>query len=291
MIIKTFYDGLINQEVINYFQYTKRPFVLKNAFKTDINLEFLNNKFSKENVLTLNEKSDKERLTVTELIKKIQKGQKYRLRANTKLGNKIFKYVDTSPIFKIKGIHKNIFDYFLSFGKSSRQKTLFLSTKGCTFSKHAHVISGMILQLNGTKIWHLSKNRENFFSIKYKSLLNPNPLYVTEKNHKTDLKVLLEPGDLLYMPAYWFHYTYSDNLSISFSYFFTESLFYYFKNSPLMFLYQGFRNPLQAIIKSLKKEPEDHIFERKDIINMCNKIKNLNKRQEALRFFKSNDYS
>tara|TARA_B100001250_G_C19807064_1_gene793865 strand:+ start:941 stop:1816 length:876 start_codon:yes stop_codon:yes gene_type:complete len=289
--IKIFNKDVLKSELISFFSNTKKPFIIRNVFKSKVNIDFLKNKFSNEKVLTLNNNSDKELLKVSSLIKKIEKGKKYRLRANTKLGNKIFKYIDSSIIKKIKGKERNPFDYLLSFGKNSRQKTFFLSTKGCTFAKHAHVISGMILQLSGKKTWYISKCRENFFSIKYKSLLNPNPLYVTDKNSKEEIKFTLNPGDFLYMPAYWFHYTKSNQLSLSYSYFFTEKITYYLKYFPLMFIFQGLRNPYQAIKKAVKKEPEEHIFDRRDIINTCNKIKNSNKRKEALDFFKRNDFS
>ena len=42
-----------------------------------------------ELLISLNEYSDKKNLTVSNFINEIKKGKKYRLRANTKLGNKI----------------------------------------------------------------------------------------------------------------------------------------------------------------------------------------------------------
>ncbi|MFL2998735.1 MAG: JmjC domain-containing protein [Candidatus Neomarinimicrobiota bacterium] len=291
MTIKTFNKNVLDRDLVSFFNNSKKPFIIRNIFNSEVNIDFLKNKFQKEKVLTLNKDSDKELLRLSTLIKEIEKGKKYRLRANTKLGNKIFNYIDTSIIKRLKGKQKNIFDYLLSYGKSSRQKTLFLSTKGCTFSKHAHVISGMIFQLSGTKTWHISKSRDDFFSIRYKSFLNPNPLYVTDKTPEEELKFTLNPGDFLYMPAYWFHYTTSNELSLSFSYFFTEKITYYLKYSPLMFIYQGLRNPYQAIRKAIEKEPEEHIFDRKDIINTCNKLKNPIKRTEAIEFFQKNDFS
>ena len=57
------------------------------------------------------------------------------------------------------------------------------------------------------------------------------------------------------------------------SYFFTEKLNYYLKKTPLLFLFQAFRNPIQTIYKSLNKEPEDHIFDKMNILRKCYKIK------------------
>ena len=246
MTIKTFNKNVLDRDLVLFFNNSKKPFIIRNIFNSNVNIDFLKNKFQKEKVLTLNKDSDKELLRLSTLIKKIEKGKKYRLRANTKLGNKIFNYIDTSIIKKLKGKQKNIFDYLLSYGKSSRQKTLFL---------------------------------------------NPNPLYVTDKTPEEELKFTLNPGDFLYMPAYWFHYTTSNELSLSFSYFFTEKITYYLKYWPLMFIYQGLRNPYQAIRKAIEKEPEEHIFDRKDIINTCNKLKNPINRAEAIEFFQKNDFS
>jgi len=289
--IKTFHESSPFNEIEYYFKIIKKPFIVRNIIDSHINLDFLMSKFKDEEVISLNPNSDKEVLTISKLIDKISEGEKYRLRANTKIGNKITRYIDTTFIKKIKNKKKNIFDYFLSFGKTSRQKTFFLSTKNCTFTKHAHIISGLIIHLNGKKTWYISKSREKFFSIKYKSLLSPNPLYVTDKNPKNEISFTLNPGDLLYMPAYWFHYTISHDTNISYSHFFTESIWYYISKTFLMFTYQTITNPFLSLVKAIRKEPEEHIYDREDIIKRCNKISNTCKRNEAMKFFKDNDYS
>ena len=242
-------------------------------------------------MIALNENSDKETMSVSQLIRKVNQGKKYRLRANTKIGNQLKEHIDTHYLERVRGNKKHLFDYLLSFGKTSRQNTLFLSTKECTFSKHAHVISGLIMHLYGNKTWYISKTRERFQSIKYKSLLNPNPLYVTEKDPTEEIALRLEPGDMLYMPAYWFHYTYSYDINISYSHFFTEPIQYYLYKTFLMFTYQAVTNPVHSFIKAIRKEPEEHIFDREEIIDKCNKIRNKTQRDEALKFFKDNDYS
>ena len=278
-------------EIREYFRNEKKPFIVRNVIKSKINLDFLIDKFKEEEVISLNPNSDKEILSVASLIKKVKNGKKYRLRANTKLGNKVSQYIDTSFIENIKNQKKHLFDYLLSFGKTSRQKTLFMSTKDCTFTKHSHIISGLILHLDGKKTWYISNKRESFTSIKYKSLLNPNPLYVTDKRPDEEISFNLNPGDLLYMPAYWFHYTISHDTNISYSYFFTEPIKYYLTKTFIMFTYQAVTNPIFSLLKALKKEPEEHIYDRDDILKKCKKIRNRNKRDEALKFFKENDYS
>ena len=279
------------REIREYFHNEKKPFIVRNVIKSKIDLDFLIDKFKEEEVISLNPNSDKEILSVASLIKKVKNGKKYRLRANTKLGNKVSQYIDTSFIENIKNQKKHLFDYLLSFGKTSRQKTLFMSTKDCTFTKHSHIISGLILHLDGKKTWYISNKRESFISIKYKSFLNPNPLYVTDKRPDEEISFNLNPGDLLYMPAYWFHYTISHDTNISYSYFFTEPIKYYLTKTFIMFTYQAVTNPIFSLVKALKKEPEEHIYDRDDILKKCKKIRNRIKRNEALKFFKENDYS
>jgi hypothetical protein len=278
--------------VEDYFLNIKKPFVIRGITKSNVNLNFLDENFSEIQVFTLNPKSEKEKLSISNLIKKVRNGEKYRLRANTSLGNKISNYIDMSFIKSLKNKIFSPLDFLLSFGKTSRQKTLFLSTKGCTFTKHAHIISGLIIHLEGRKTWYISKNREKFSTIKYKNLLHPNPLYVTDKCLDNEFEVELEPGDLLYMPAYWFHYTVSHGINLSFSYFFTEPISYYLKNTFKMFFYEALTNPFQSLIKSIKEEPEEHIFDKKDIVKNCyEKISDSQKRDEALKFFKEGDFS
>ena len=56
-------------------------------------------------------------------------------------------------------------------------------------------------------------------------------------------------------------------------------------------MYQAVTNPIFSLLKALKKEPEEHIYDRDDILKKCKKIRNRIKRNEALKFFKENDYS
>ena len=58
-----------------------------------------------------------------------------------------------------------------------------------------------------------------------------------------------------------------------------------------MFLYQAITNPVFSLVKAVRKEPEEHIYDREDILKRCDKIRKLSERKEALEFFKNNDYS
>ena len=291
MDIKLFNNKTDINEIRNYFNNIKKPFVIRNAVKSKIDASYLNNYFGDQNITFLNDQSEKENLKLSEFIQKINSGSQYRLRANTKIGNLIVDHIDTKYIQQIKNKKKHFLDYLLSFGKTSRQHTLFLSTKDCVFAKHAHITSGLIIQLHESKTWYLSKTRDDFWKVKYKRVIFPTPLYIIDKKIKHEHVVTLDPGDMLYIPAYWFHYTTSKNTNISYSHFFTEPMFYYLKYSFLMMVYQAITNSIYSFILAMKQEPEENIFHKHDLIHRCNKIRNEKKRLEALEYFRSNDYS
>jgi|TARA_B110000116_G_C16675838_1_gene508407 hypothetical protein len=289
--MKIFHNTTDIKEIKHYFDNIKKPFVIKNAVNSRIDVSYLNNYFGDQNITFLNDQSEQENLKLSDFIEKIDSGSKYRLRANTKIGNLIVDHIDTSYIQKIKNTKKRFLDYLLSFGKTSRQHTLFLSTKDCVFAKHAHVTSGLIIQLHESKKWYLSKTRDNFWQVKYKRVIFPTPLYIIDKKINNEDVVTLDPGDMIYIPAYWFHYTTSKNTNISYSHFFTEPMSYYLKNTFLMLAYQSITNSIYSFVLAIQQEPEENIFHKHNLIHKCNKIRNKEKRLEALEYFRSNDFS
>ena len=289
--MKIFHNTTDIKEIKHYFDNIKKPFVIKNAVNSRIDVSYLNNYFGDQNITFLNDQSEQENLKLSDFIEKIDSGSKYRLRANTKIGNLIVDHIDTNYIQKIKNTKKRFLDYLLSFGKTSRQHTLFLSTKDCVFAKHAHVTSGLIIQLHESKKWYLSKTRDNFWQVKYKRVIFPTPLYIIDKKINNEDVVTLDPGDMIYIPAYWFHYTTSKNTNISYSHFFTEPMSYYLKNTFLMLAYQSITNSIYSFVLAIQQEPEENIFHKHNLIHKCNKIRNKEKRLEALEYFRSNDFS
>ena len=289
--MKIFHNTTDIKEIKHCFDNIKKPFVIKNAVNSRIDVSYLNNYFGDQNITFLNDQSEQENLKLSDFIEKIDSGSKYRLRANTKIGNLIVDHIDTSYIQKIKNTKKRFLDYLLSFGKTSRQHTLFLSTKDCVFAKHAHVTSGLIIQLHESKKWYLSKTRDNFWQVKYKRVIFPTPLYIIDKKINNEDVVTLDPGDMIYIPAYWFHYTTSKNTNISYSHFFTEPMSYYLKNAFLMLAYQSITNSIYSFVLAIQQEPEENIFHKHNLIHKCNKIRNKEKRLEALEYFRSNDFS
>lgn len=289
--MKNFHNTTDIKEIKHYFDNVKKPFVIKNAVNSRIDVSYLNNYFGDQHITFLNDESEQENLKLSDFIEKIDSGSKYRLRANTKIGNLIVDHIDTSYIQKIKNRKKRFLDYLLSFGKTSRQHALFLSTKDCVFAKHAHVTSGLIIQLHESKKWYLSKTRDDFWQVKYKRVIFPTPLYIIDKKINNEDVVTLDPGDMIYIPAYWFHYTTSKNTNISYSHFFTEPMSYYLKNSFLMLAYQAITNSIYSFVLAIQQEPEENIFHKHNLIHKCNKIRNKEKRLEALEYFRSNDFS
>ena len=110
--IKIFDSTNPTSEIRNYFKNEKRPFIIRKAVNSKIDLNFLSKKYKNENVLSLNPNSDKEHIKVSKLIQKIKSGQKYRLRANTKLGNKLIPHIDTSLINKLMENKKKLITFY-----------------------------------------------------------------------------------------------------------------------------------------------------------------------------------
>ncbi len=87
--LKIFSKNDSHELIENYFLNIKKPFVIRGILKSDVNLNFLDENYSEIKVLSLNPKSEKEKLPISSLIKKVRNGEKYRLRTNTVIGNKI----------------------------------------------------------------------------------------------------------------------------------------------------------------------------------------------------------
>ena len=62
-------------EIREFFHNEKKPFIVRNVIKSKINLNFLNDKFKEEEVISLNPNSDKEILSIGRLIKKVKNGK------------------------------------------------------------------------------------------------------------------------------------------------------------------------------------------------------------------------
>ena len=102
MDMKLFNNKTDINEIRNYFNNIKKPFIIRNAVKSKIDGSYLNNYFGDQNITFLNDQSEKENLKFSDFIQKINSGSKYRLRANTKIGNLIVDHIDTKYIQQIR---------------------------------------------------------------------------------------------------------------------------------------------------------------------------------------------
>ena len=62
-------------EIREFFHNEKKPFIVRNVIKSKINLDFLNDKFEEEEVISLDPNSHKEVLSVGSLIQKVKNGK------------------------------------------------------------------------------------------------------------------------------------------------------------------------------------------------------------------------
>ena len=219
----------------------KIPFVIRGAGVNlhQIDIGFLREKFSEYKTHTFNPESVSESMRLGRLLEKVLAGGKYRLRSEPGLGKRLRPFFDESYLQGLRLHQRSFLDALLRLGGKSH--TVFLSTPGCQMTKHCHVTSGFIIQIDGRKTWHISNER--FSETRFKRLYPY--AYLTDKNPRLEYQVILYPGDLLYIPAYWFHYTESEEVNFSFNFFFGEETSVYlrgFRRS--FFLYDLLTKPL-----------------------------------------------
>ena len=78
-----------------------------------------------------------------------------------------------------------------------------------SFNIHTDYPSNFILQVEGRTLWKIFEN-------KHSSLLSPR-FDIEDKNLKIDIEVILEPGDVLYIPSNTYHCAYPSEKRISIS--------------------------------------------------------------------------
>ena len=94
----------------------------------------------------------------------------------------------------------------------------------------------------------------------------------------------MEPGQILYLPAYWFHYTDTDDVTLSMHYLFAEPMSYYLSRAirPLFF-YEVFKRPFGMMKLALSNNNELGFGDKKRWLKT--------KTASELSFLKQNDYS
>ena len=147
-------------------------------------------------------------------------------------------------------------------------------------SNHAHINSTFVIQLEGKKTWHLDFRKLE--DIEHKDMYPYD--FLAEKNPQEEIQITMEPGQVLYLPAYWFHYTDTQDVSLSMHYLFAESMVYYFSRAirPL-FLYELLKRPMGMLKLALARNNEIGFGDKKLWLET--------KTSTELSFLKQNDYS
>ena len=232
----------------------KVPFVIENAEQNPhaIDVSFLKEELGEMEVTCFNPESNSEHIQLGTALSRIEAGEKYRLRADVSLGRRLARYFDTGYFDAIRSYALTLMDVILHFF-AKKKWAIFLSTPSCKMSNHAHVNSVFVIQLEGKKTWHL--DFRGLDDIEHKDLFDYD--FLAEKRPSTELELSLEPGQILYLPAYWFHYTDTDEVTLSMHYLFSEPMRYYLRPGVRsLFFYELFRRPLGMLKLALAKDNE-----------------------------------
>ena len=259
----------------------KVPFVIENAQQNPhgVNVDFIKNAFPDLDVTCFNPESNSEHIQLGDLLGRIQNGEKYRLRADVFLGRRLEKYFNTRYFDAIRNYAYTFFDFVLHT-LAKKKWAIFLSTPSCKMSNHAHVNSTFVIQLEGKKTWHL--DFRSLDEIEYKDLFPYD--FLAEKRPEREIELTLEPGQILYLPAYWFHYTDTEDVTLSMHYLFAEPMSYYMRRSirPL-FIYECLKRPFGLMKLALSNNNELGFGDKKRWLET--------KTDAELQFLKQNDYS
>ena len=259
----------------------KLPFVIDDAGQNPhgVSVDFLQKHLGDMQVTCFNPESNSEEMPLDTVLARIKGGEKYRLRADVNLGRRL-KWLFNSDYFdSIRSYVVTLMDMVLHFF-AKKKWAVFLSTPTCKMSNHAHVNSVFVIQLEGRKTWHL--DFRGLDDIEHKDLFYYD--FLAEKDTQRELEVTMEPGQVLYLPAYWFHYTDTDEVTLTMHYLFAEPLSYYMSAAvrPL-FLYELIRRPLGMMKLALAKNNELGFGDKKQWLRTKN--------PSELSFLAQNDYS
>ena len=260
---------------------SKLPFIIDAAGQNPhgVTLQSVERMFADLPVTCFNPDSNSEHILLGDLLSRVRRGEKYRLRADVLLGRRLAHLFDSSAFNKIRGHALTLMDLILHV--FARKKwAIFLSTPSCKMSNHAHINSVFVIQLEGQKTWHL--DYRGLEEIEHKDLYPYD--FLAEKEPDRELELTLEPGQVLYLPAYWFHYTDTDEVTLSMHYLFAEPMSYYFRPAiRSLFFYELLKRPLGMMKLALARNNE---------IGFGDKRKWQRTKTEAeLSFLMQNDYS
>ena len=273
-------DASQTDEIAAAFE-RKTPFIIENAGQNPhhVDMAFIEERFPDLQVTCFNPESNSEHIQLDDLLGRIKRGEKYRLRADVFLGRRLDRFFKTDYFDRIRGYARTLMDLILHFF-AGKKWAIFLSTPECKMSNHAHINSVFVIQLEGRKTWHL--DFRGLDEIEHKDLYPYD--FLAEKEPNRELELTLEPGQVLYLPAYWFHYTDTDEVTLSMHYLFAEPMSYYFRPAiRSLFFYELFKRPLGMMKLALARNNE---------IGFGDKRKWQRTKTEAqLSFLMQNDYS
>ncbi len=275
-----YFDASDTEGIRDAFE-RKVPFVIENAQQNphNIDVDFLKRNYPDLPVTCFNPESNSEHIQLDDLLTRIENGEKYRLRADVFLGRRLEQFFNTAYFDKIRNYALTLMDIILHFF-AKKKWAIFLSTPSCKMTNHAHVNSVFVIQLAGRKTWHL--DFRGLDGIEHKDLYPYD--FLAEKHPHEELELTLEPGQVLYLPAYWFHYTDTDEVTLSMHYLFAEPMRYYFsKRIRSLFFYELIKRPFGMMKLALARNNEIGFGDK----TLWQKTKT----ESELAFLQQNDYS
>jgi hypothetical protein len=257
------------------------PFVIEGATVQDqqLSIDDLRERIADEEVTCFNPEYLSDKMTMGELLNRVEQGEKYRIRADVQLGKLFSQHFNTSFFEKVRGVKITLMDMLLHF-LAKKSWAVFLSTPGCKMSNHSHINSTFVVQLEGTKTWHMDFRYLN--QLEHPTLYPYD--YLAKKHPVQELVVHMKPGNILYVPAYWLHYTDTDTVSLSMHYLFTEKMSYYFsKRMRKLFFFEMIRRPIGMLKLALARDNEFAFGDKSLWSKRCT--------EKELTFLAENDYS
>ena len=257
------------------------PFVIEGATVQDqpLSVTDLRERISNEEVTCFNPEYHSDRMTMGELLSRVERGERYRVRADVQLGALFAPHFDTTFFERIRGVKRTLMDMLLHL-LANKLWAVFLSTPGCKMSNHSHINSTFVIQLEGEKTWHMDFRALD--QLEYPTLYPYD--YLAGKHPEQELRIDMKPGNILYVPAYWLHYTDTESVSLSMHYLFTEKMSYYFsKRMRKLFFFEMLRRPIGMLKLALARDNEFAFGDKSLWSKRCS--------DKELEFLAGNDFS
>lgn len=129
--------------------------------------------------------------------------------------------MENTVLSVLKNDVKNIGDGYLDPTQSARRMLLWIGPKGTVTPLHHDRIHNLFVQIYGRKRWQLIPAMQVPYVYNHRTvfsrvdLLDPKLQKYRLFSRITPIDVILEPGDLLYIPIGWWHHVMGETASIS----------------------------------------------------------------------------